>query len=249
MTRTIAVTYVRMGSERLPGKMLREIAGKPMLEHLIDRMRLVPHIDGMVIATSVDPANDPIAALCNRLKIPCFRGSETDVLGRVLGALESQHAETGVIAYGDGPLMDPALMTECLDALNADPSLQLAGNDMKATYPSGMYAEAFKVSALRDAAERTNDPVMHEHATLFLRQHPELYKTVNIEATGKLRRPDIHLDVDTGEDFRVVTAVIEHFAPRNDFTLGEILAFIDAYPDIARLNQNVHRRWKQFQRK
>ncbi len=249
MARTIAVTYVRMGSERLPGKMLREIAGKPLLGHLIDRIRRVPHIDGMVMATSVRPENDAIERLCKTEGVSCFRGSEEDVLGRVLGALEQGHAEIGVIAYGDGPLIDPALMAECLEALQSDTTLQLVGNDMKATYPSGMYTEAFHMSALRDTATRTDDPVMREHATLFLRKHPELYRTKNIEASGALRRPDIHLDVDTEEDFCVITAIAEHFAPRTDFTLAEILAFLDAHPTIAALNRDVPRRWTRYQSK
>jgi len=247
MPRIIAVTYVRMGSERLPGKMLREVAGKPMLAHLIDRMRRVRDINGVTVATSVQPENDAIAQLCKDAGVSCFRGSEEDVLGRVLGALEHERAEIGVIAYGDGPLIDPALMDECLKTLLSDATLQLVGNDMKASYPSGMYAEAFKVGALRDAAARTDDPVMHEHATLFLRQHPEFFKAVNIEAQGKLRRPDIHLDVDTEEDFRVITAIAEHFAPRGDFTLAEILAYMDEHPEITTLNTDVPRRWKRYQ--
>ena len=249
MPRVIAVTYVRMGSERLPGKMLREIADKPLLGHLIARMRRIPQIDGMVIATSIRPENDAIDRLCETEGVSCFRGSEEDVLGRVLGALERERADIGVIAYGDGPLIDPSVMNECMEEYLRDPTFDLIGNDMKATYPSGMYTETFSVKALRTAAEQTSDPAIREHATLFLRQHPDLFRIRNIEAAGPLKRPDIHLDVDTEQDLKVITTIARHFAPRSDFSLQEIIAFLDKHPHIATLNADVPRRWKQYQKK
>ncbi|MFH0770598.1 MAG: NTP transferase domain-containing protein [Candidatus Peregrinibacteria bacterium] len=249
MPRVIAITCVRMGSERLPGKMLRAIVGRPLLGYLLDRMRMVRHIDGVTVATSSRTENDAIEQLCRSEGVSCFRGSEEDVLGRVLGALEQEKADVGVIAYGDGPLIDPALMDQCLERFLADPALDFVGNDVKEGFPSGMFAEAFSARALRDAAARTQDPLIREHATLFLRKNPALYRTVIIEAEGALRRPEIHLDIDEEADVRVITAIAEHFAPRQDFSLGEILAFLDAHPDLAEMNSAVHRRWKQYQQR
>jgi spore coat polysaccharide biosynthesis protein SpsF (cytidylyltransferase family) len=245
--RVIAIINVRMGSERLPGKTMREIAGRPLLGHLLDRVRGARGLDGIVVATPESQKNDVIETCCRTEHVACFRGSEDDLVTRTLGALESADAEIGVEIYGDGPLIDPAMIEECLQVFLNEGPYDLVGNDMKATYPSGMYTEAFSVQAFRDAGKRTSDPAIREHGTLFLRKHPEIYRVKNIEAQDKLCRPDIHLDVDTEEDFRVIEEILRHFAPRKDFRLEEIIDFLDAHPEIAESNQHVHRRWKQYQ--
>mgnify|MGYP001604180621 FL=1 len=236
-----------MGSERLPGKPLREIAGRPLLGHLLDRVRQVRNIDGIIVATPESTENDCIETLCKREGASSFRGAEDDVLGRMLGALEEMDATIGIEVYGDGPLIDPAMIEECLEIFRKEGPYDLVGNDMKATYPSGMYTEVFSVAALRSTAERTNDPAIREDGTLFLRQHPEIYKVKNIEAEGLLRRPEIHLDVDTTCDVGVIEAILRHFLPRKDYTLEEILTFLDAHRDIAESNRHTYRRWKQYQ--
>jgi len=226
---------------------MREVSGKPLLEHLLNRVRQVKHLDGIIVATSDTEENDVIEKFCSSYGVPCFRGSEDDVLARMLGALESQMADIGVEVYGDSPLSDPKLINECIEVYLGDDSYDLVGNDMKATYPSGMYSETFSVKALQDSAARCQDPAIREHGTMYLRQHPELYKLKNIEAKGRLRRPDIYLDVDTEVDVRVIEAILNHFAPRNDFSLEEIFVFLDEHSELAQLNQHVHRRWKQYQ--
>ncbi|OGJ57254.1 hypothetical protein A3H90_02425 [Candidatus Peribacteria bacterium RIFCSPLOWO2_02_FULL_55_36] len=247
MSRTIAVINARMGSERLPGKPLREIAGRPLLGHLINRVQQVRGIDGLVVATPESQKNDCIEAFCKQEGVSSFRGAEDDVLGRMLGALEETKAVIGIEVYGDGPLIDPAMIEECLGIFQEKGSYDLVGNDMKATYPSGMYTEVFTVAALRNSAERTKDPAIREHGTIFLRQHPDIYRVKNVEARGILHRPDIHLDVDTEFDLKVIEAIVQHFAPRKDFTLEEILGFLDAHQEIAESNRHIHRRWKQYQ--
>lgn len=236
-----------MGSERLPGKSLREIIGRPILGHLLDRVRQTQGIDGLIVATPESGENDCIEAFCEREGVSSFRGSEDDVLGRMLGALEETKASIGIEVYGDGPLIDHAMIEECLGVFMNEGPYDLVGNDMKGTYPSGMYTEVFSVAALRDSALRTDDPAVREHGTFFLRKHPDLYRVKNIEAEGSLRRPDIHLDVDTEEDCGVIAAIIGHFTPRSDFTLREIIEFLDTNPTIRESNAHIHRRWKQHQ--
>lgn len=236
-----------MGSERLPGKPLRNIAGRPLLGHLLDRVRHVRGIDGIVVAIPESAENDCIEAFCRGEGVSSFRGAEDDVLGRMLGALEGAKATVGIEAYGDGPLIDPAMIEECLAAFRNEGPYDLVGNDMKATYPSGMYTEVFSVAAFRDSATRTDDPAVREHGTLYLRQHPEIYRVKNIEAQGALRRPAIHLDVDTEADVGIIDAILHHFLPRRDFTLEEMLEFLDTHRELAESNRHVHRRWKQYQ--
>lgn len=245
--RVVAAIQVRMGSSRLPGKMMRQILGKPLLGHLLDRAERSRRLDGLVVAASDRPENDVIEAYCRGRGVACFRGSEDDVLGRMLGALTREGAEVGVEVFGDGPLIDPALVDEMIETFLQDPDRpDFLGNDLKTTYPPGMEVEVFRVEALADAAGRTDDSRLREHGTLFIRQHPELYRLRNMEAPADLARPDLTIEVDTEEDLRVVSAVLEHFRDRPDFTLRDVIAFLDASPAVKTLNQKVPRRWREF---
>ena len=245
--RVIAVVAVRMGSSRLPGKAMRELAGKPLLGHLLDRLALARRVDGVVVATSRRSENDVIAEYCGGRGTACFRGDEEDVLGRILGALNARNATIGIEVFGDGPLIDPAIVDQFVDAfVQSDGQLDFVGNDLTTTWPPGMEVEVFSVDALADAARRCGDPAIREHGTLFMRQNPDLYRLRNIEAPPGLRRPEIELEVDTAEDLVVMEAVLRHFSHRPDVGLSELIAFMDAHPDVAARNREVPRRWKEF---
>lgn len=243
----VAVVNVRMGSSRLPGKVLREVAGKPLLGHLLDRLALARRLDEVVVATSVRPENDPVEAYCRSRGAPCFRGDEDDVLARMLGALKSRAATVGVEVYGDCPLIDPAIVDAMVgDYVAAGGGLDFIGNDLSTTWPPGMEVEVFSMAALEDSARRCQDPAIREHGTLFVRQNPALYRLRNIEAPAPCRRPELELEVDTAEDMVVVERILGHFADRPGFSLGDLIAFLDAHPEVAEVNKDVPRRWKEF---
>ena len=244
---TAAIVNVRMGSTRLPGKAMRSICGKPLLHHLLERLSLAKSLDQVVVATSTLPANDAIEAFCASLDIACFRGSEDDVLSRTLGALRSVGAGIGVVVFGDGPLIDPAIVDHMVASyIGVNPRCDFVGNDLETTYPPGMEVEVFSVSALADADRRCTERDIREHGTLYLRRNPDLYRLLNLEAPTDLRRPDLELEVDTEADLRVMEAVLDHFSGRGDFGLIDVIEFLDAHPQIAALNRNVPRRWKVF---
>ena len=243
----IAAVQVRMASSRLPGTVLYPIAGQPLLGHLLDRLALARRLDGVVVATSVRPENDAIEAYCRARGTPCFRGDEDDVLGRMLGALQARNATVGVEVFGDCPLIDPAIVDQMIGLYQeAAGAWDFVGNDLTTTWPPGMEVEVFSMAAFEDSHRRCRDPAIREHGTLFVRQHPELYRLKNIPAPPAFHRPELELEVDTAEDLRVLEAVLGHFAGRTDFGLGELIAFLDADPAIAALNQTVPRRWKDF---
>tara|TARA_Y100001960_G_C14779087_1_gene885322 strand:- start:4845 stop:5564 length:720 start_codon:yes stop_codon:yes gene_type:complete len=236
-----------MGSTRLPGKVMMPLGNRPLLGFLIERLRLCQTIDEVVVATSIENENDVIEEFCANEGIECFRGSEEDVLKRTLGALESVSATIGVEVFGDCPLIDPLIVDELVTRFCDYAKYDFIGNDLRTTYPPGMEVEVFSLQALQDSDCRVpvSDPI-REHGTLFIRQNPQLYKVVNREAEGKYRRPEVELEVDSREDLDVVTAIIQHFDPRIDFSLDEILRFLDDNPEIVEINRSVHRRWKEF---
>jgi len=241
----VAVVNVRMGSQRLPGKVLCEVCGRSLLSLLLARLRRARLLDRVIVATSRLAANDAIAELCSALGVACFRGPEEDVLARTLDALRSVDAETGVIVFGDGPLIDPLIVDHVVDAyLQAASRFDFVGNDLATTYPPGMDVEVFSVAALADADRRCADRSIREHGTLYLRRNPQRYRLLNLEAPPELRRPELELEVDTAIDLGVVDEILRHFGERLDFSLREIIEFLDAHPDVASRNRNVHRRWR-----
>ena len=244
----LATVQARSGSSRLPGKVLRPIVGKPMLELQIERLRQSRLIDEIAIATTTQPGDDAIEALAKRIGVSCFRGSENDVLSRVAGAVRKFQGEVHLEFQGDSPLPDPVLVDSVIGYyLKHADRYDYVTNALKMTYPPGMDVCVYPARALFAADERVTDPALREYVGVHIFTHPELYRVHNLEAPPWFRYPDFHLEVDTAEDFEVVSAIFEHFYGGNPgFGLSEILAFLKANPGLAERNKNVERRWRVF---
>ena len=235
-----------MGSGRLPGKTMVDLDGRPLLWHLINRLRQTSGIDEISVATSILKENDIIENFCKSEKLFCYRGFEEDVLTRTLESLEAHDADVGVIVYGDNPLVDPVVVDEVIDFYKVNREYDWVGNDLLTTFPAGMEVEVFNVEALLDSSNRETDPSIREHGTLHIRQHPKTYSLWNIEAKGVRRRPDLHLGVDVGEDLEVVRMIMKHFSKGAVFGLEDIIEYLDRNPQLPLRNRNVHRRWRKY---
>jgi len=235
-----------MGSGRLPGKTMVDLDGRPLLWHLINRLRQTSGIDEISVATSILKENDVIENFCKSEKLFCYRGSEEDVLTRTLESLEAHDADVGVIVYGDNPLVDPVVVDEVIDFYKVNREYDWVGNDLLTTFPAGMEVEVFDVEALLDSSNRETDPSIREHGTLHIRQNPKTYSLWNIEAEGVRRRPDLHLGVDVGEDLEVVRMIMKHFSNGAGFRLEDIIEYLDQNPQLPLRNRNVHRRWRKY---
>src|SRR3954468_19392190 len=227
MERVVATIEARMTSSRLPGKVLLPARGRPLLELMVERLRRCRHLDEIVIATTEDASSDPLQALAERLGVGCFRGSEDDVLARVLGAARAFDAELIVETTGDCPLIDPATVDLVISRFH-DADVDYCANNLERTYPRGMDAQAFPTAVLAEVATLTDDPHDHEHVSLYIYEHPERYRLRSVVSdrpeTGELR-----LTVDTAEDYELVRTVFEELYPRDPaFALPEILALLDA---------------------
>ncbi|MBI1952746.1 MAG: glycosyltransferase family protein [Candidatus Omnitrophica bacterium] len=244
--RISATVQARMGSSRLPGKVLRPILGMPMLELQIERIRRSRLIDEVILATSTEAGDDPLAQLASRLSIPCFRGSEEDVLGRVAGALKAFSVDLHVEFMGDNPMPDPLLVDAVTGfALKNLDRYDYVTNGLTTTYPPGMEVFVYPARVLLETERLVADADRRSHAGWNITQYPDRFRLCNLEAPPWHRQPKFHLEVDTEEDFEVVSAVYEHFYPRRPgFGLGEIIDFLLDHPELARRNQTVPRRWK-----
>lgn len=237
-----------MGSGRLPGKVMRDLCGRPMLWHLINRLRQCKLLDEIVIATPVTVENNVIAKFCENENMFCHRGSEENVLDRLVGSLEQRSAEVGVVVYGDNPLIDPVIVDEHVEYFLSNRHYDWIGNDLRTTFPAGMEVEVFSLQSIKDANLREVKPEVREHATLSIRQNPSIYNLFNVEAKGRRKRSDLCMGVDTAEDFQVVASIMSKFQNRQSFSLEDIIVFLDQNPNIVRINQGIHRRWRQYRK-
>ncbi len=238
-----------MGSSRLPGKSLRPILGKPMLAYQIERLQRSMLLDRIIVATSVHPRDDAIAELAHTLGIECFRGSEDDVLGRVAGALRQFDVEIHAEFQGDNPMPDPMLVDSVIGYYlkNAD-RYDYVTNGLRTTYPPGAEVTVYPARILLEAERSAVDPAAREHVGPHIYDRPDRYRIFNLEAPPWLRAPDVHLEVDTEEDFEVVSRVFEHFCPANPgFTMMQAVEFARS-EGLDEINKNVHRRWQEFRR-
>lgn len=236
-----------MGSSRLPGKVMRKIERRPLLGHLIDRLRLSKHLDDIIVATSVNRENDVIEKFCQRESVDCYRGSEDDVLERTLSALTIAEATIGVEVFGDCPIIDPRIIDFIVEYYFEHPEYEFVSNDLKTTYPPGMEVEVFSIDALRDSSQKLR--IGHpdrEHGTLFIRQNKGIYNIKNLCAPKEHNRPDLELEVDTIEDFEVVAEILKHFKAEPSTSLEHIIEFLDANPELVSKNSAVVRKWKQY---
>jgi len=246
--RILATIQARMGSTRLPGKVLKPIVGKPMLALQVERIRQSILIDDVVIATTTNAGDDAVERVADELGVGCYRGSEADVLSRVIEALKAFAADVNVEFMADNPIPDPLLVDSIVGFFlkNAD-RFDYVTNALRTTYPPGAEVHVYPVDTLFDVGEHVDDPALREHVGIHITQNPDRYRIHNLEAPPWYHAPDIHLEVDTPEDFEVVSAVYEHFYPRSPgFTLAEVLGFLREHPEIARRNRDVERRWAAF---
>lgn len=243
-----ATVQARMRSSRLPGKVLKPILGRPMLALQIERIQRSILIDETIIATTDNPADDPIAALAEELGVGCFRGSEDDVLGRVAGAVRTFELDVNVEFMADNPIPDPLLIDGIIGFyLKHADQYDYVTNALKTTYPPGTEVTVYPARTLLDADAECTDLALREHVGPNVYQRPERYRVCNLEAPPWFHVPDLHLEVDVPEDFEVVTAVYEHLYPANPgFGLQQVIDFMRAEPELSARNRDVPRRWIAF---
>jgi spore coat polysaccharide biosynthesis protein SpsF len=237
--RVVAVVQARMGSTRLPGKVLKLIAGKPLLGYLLERLERAVSLDAIVVATSESDADLPLAKYCHEQGIACFRGSETNVLERFYKTAQFHLAKVVVRICGDSPLVDPEMVDELVNEFNSDVAqLDYLTNTLNQTCPLGTNIEVFSFIALAKAFAEADTKYQQEHVTPYFYQNPGVFRI-----REKHYEPDnsrFRLTVDTPEDLSLIENIITAMAGRNpDMPLQSILAFLEANPDLLKINEHV----------
>ncbi|MDC0225483.1 glycosyltransferase family protein [Gammaproteobacteria bacterium] len=238
----IATIEARMTSSRLPGKPLMKAGSKTMLEHLVMRLRRVKSIDNIVLATTVNNEDDDLVDEAERLGINYFRGSEDDVLNRVIGAASSVDADVIIEITGDCPIIDPGIIEQTIQMYKAH-NVDYVSNVMVRSYPDGMDVQVFSLETLIKSASMTNDPLDIEHVSLHIRNNPELFTRVHLVAPPELHWPELGLTLDEKKDFDLISAVIEHFGDSSYlFSCQEAINLLKENPQLTKINKTVSRK-------
>jgi spore coat polysaccharide biosynthesis protein SpsF len=247
--KTVAIIQARMGSNRLPGKVLKSILGRPMLWHIVERVRAAPSIAEVVVAVPDNPANEVLRQFCADNQISLFAGSETDVLDRYYRAAQQFKADPVLRITADCPLADPKLIERLIRtygrcrydhigvASGAGAQLRPEGR-----FPDGLDAECFGFSALDRAWNEATDPRDREHVTRYIWNNKDMFHCG--ELTADHVYPKLRLTVDHPEDFELVTKIYESlYSEAKPFELADVMKFLENNPGLVDLN----RKWTEVE--
>ncbi len=230
---TAIIVQARVGSSRLPGKVLQDMGGRTGLHRVLERCREIPGADAVVCAVPDEPASAALEKVAAECGATVFRGSEQDVLARYLGAAQSAGADIVMRVTSDCPLIDPGICGEVL-ALRAREGADYAANNTPRTYPHGLDCEAFTMAGLEQAAEQATDAFDHEHVTPWLRRAPHL-KRANL-SSGNPALAAHRWTLDYPEDLEFFRAVFAALPKGSRARMNEVLAMLDKRPDIVAIN-------------
>jgi len=237
--KVVATIEARMASTRLPGKVMLPLAGKPMLERLVERIQTCQSVDEIILLTSNKPENQVILNLAERINIKAFAGSEDDVLDRVLKGTEASQADLIVQLTGDNPAIDPRLIDQVVDHHLLNKS-DYTSNYLTQPVLIGQNLRCFNRSALLAADEQCTDVNMRSHGGYFIQTRPDLFNLAEVKVSRGLFRDDIRLTVDEASDYEVMNALFNALTFESKaFSVEEIIAFLDANPSIKAKNAIV----------
>lgn len=239
--RIIASIEARMGSTRLPGKVLLPVGGTPVLSYMISRVQMSTKITDIIVATTDNPKDDMIEDMCNKMNIKVFRGNEENVLERVFKATQSLNADIIVELTGDCPLIDPDLIDHAVSTFLINHECDYLYNREYEGYPDGMDIQVFTSKAFKRSRKIASTRSELEHVSLQMRNDPTLRK-IYLAPVQQHNRPDLELTLDVPEDYELIKDVIEYFQRENRVpSLTDIIHYLDN--DIEAIsNTNIKRK-------
>lgn len=235
-----AIIQARCGSTRFPNKVFADINGKPLLWHVVNRLKYAEMIDDIIIATTVNPKDDKIEEWCNAESVKCFRGSEEDVLNRYYSASVAFPSDVVVRVTADDPFKEPVVIDKVIRRL-IDEKLDLVTNNFPPSFPEGLDCEAFTYSVLELMEKTTQDSFEREHVTQYVYHNPDKFKIGNVASDTQLS--SYRWTIDNAEDYEMVKEV---YAKRKKNSKGillmdEILEILRKNPEISKINSQVKR--------
>jgi len=240
--KVVAIVEARMTSSRLPGKHLMKINGRPVLWYLLNRLKLIDDIDEIVVAMTNRSEDDALEKFVKESGFSVFRGSELDVMGRVLAAAKTYEADVICEITGDCPIIDTDLVKQLIQTYMENEDVQYVNNCCFGL-PDGMGGQVFAVKTLDESERQTQDKLDREHVTLHIRRNPQLFRSIYMVPLSQHKWQGLGLTLDEITDFELLNSIISHFGNRAlYFTCDEVLAYLRQRPELVGLNAMVIRK-------
>ena len=232
-----------MRSSRLPRKMLLDLVEKPVILWVLTRLNRAQSLNDIVLATTDEPEDDPLAKTVADAGFTVFRGSEENVRQRVVDAQRFMKSDITVEICGDCPLLDPTLVDLAVDTFLAN-DCDVVSCGTHQSYPQGTEVQVFATDALAAIAERTDDPVTKEHVSLYFHENKDVYRTIDLVAPRSLHSPHLRLQLDYEEDLRLIREIYRILLPRHGEVFGvrEVIDLLDERKELAEINRQCQER-------
>jgi spore coat polysaccharide biosynthesis protein SpsF len=237
--RTLGIVQARMGSTRLPGKVLRQLAGRTVLERVVRAARDSGVLDELVVATTDEAIDDAVVAECEKIGVPVHRGPVDDVLTRFLGVLDAYDSDTVLRFTADCPLLDPELIALAARIFAAAPYVDYLSTSIARTLPRGLDVEVVRTEVLRSIDKLATEHFHRTHVTSYIYSHPEDFTVL-----GLTMQPDLshlRLTLDTADDWRLIEAIIEHFGDVS-VPVRTLTDWLAHRPELTELNAHVEQK-------
>jgi len=233
------IIQVRMGSTRLPGKVMKEILGKPMLWHIINRVEKAKYVDDIIVATTLNKEDDEIEDFTKEYRFNIYRGSENDLIDRYYKAARKYNVDIIVRIWGDCPFIDPEIIDKVLEKF-IQKDYDYANNFNPATYPHGMNFEVYTFKSLERVWKKAKDTFYRQYPFEYIYSYEDSFKTFYDKNEADLS--DINLTVDYIQDFQLVTKIFKKFFRLNNiFHLEDIIKFLEKNPGLLNINATLER--------
>lgn len=238
--RVVAIVEARTSSTRLPGKVTMDIGDSPMLAMVIERLLMAQSVDAICVATTSSPRDDVIVDIAGDCGVSVYRGSEDDVLGRVLEAARSMGADIVAEVTADCPLVEPMIVDACVMGYLASDVHLSAVNVIERTFPLGLDMKVFSTEFLAEVDRITEDPADREHVSLHMYEFPDRYRVMEFQAPPTLRRPHWRWTVDEVADLEFMREVASHVGRLSSARI--IVEFLDEHPEVVSINLAIKQR-------
>lgn len=235
------IVQARMNSERLPGKVMLDILGEPVLQHIINRLKECKSPDAVVVATTDGKKDDVIAGLAGINNLSCYRGSENDLLSRYYCAAKENKINIVIRITADCPLIEPGVIDDMVASYLKSDGVDYLSNTIKRTFPRGLDVEIFSFAALEKAFNSADKDYQREHVTAYIYEHPKDFMVSNFENSEDLSR--FRLTLDTREDYILIKKIYEDLFPLNSkFGLKAVVDYLTGHPELLEINAHVEQK-------
>ena len=243
-----AIIQARITSTRLPGKVLMDIEGKPMLWHVINRLKFSEKLDNIILAIPDTKESDVLEKFVKENNIKYFRGSKEDVLSRYYETAKKFKIDVIVRITSDCPLIDPKIVDLVIQK-HLDSETDYTSNTLERTFPRGLDVEVFNFKVLEKTQKEARKNYQREHVTPYIYEHPEIFELQHIEAKGKLRRPDLRLTVDTKEDLQLIKEIYRRlYKPKKIFYGEKIIDLLKKHQQLTLINKNIKQKIIEYKK-